>query len=95
MAINRANLKRDGVEYRICPRVNMCLHVSLYRDNELDSNTFTQNCSEHGMYIKTNGLLFPKESEIEIRYIGGKNQPIKLHAKVVHRSLNGIGISFD
>lgn len=83
------------MEYRHSSRDRKTVDVWLYKNNSLTVRGKTENLSDDGMYIKTNSLLFPINSDVEIVYSNDNSQSTKrVKAQVVHRTLNGIGLKF-
>lgn len=71
------------------------VNVWLYQNDSLVAMAKTENMTDDGMYIKTNGLLFPKNSSLDIAFTPENSRPKnRLPAKVVHRTLHGIGVKF-
>jgi len=69
------------------------INVWLYNNEMLVALARTKNIAEKGFFIKTNVLLFPKNSKLEVVFdIGNKKERCRLPATVVHRSLEGIGV---
>jgi len=81
------------VDYRQRPRVNKQQKISLYKANFRIGIAYTENVSDNGMYIKTNGLIYPPESMLEIAYLDD-SRTYCLLAKIVHRNRDGIGVKF-
>ncbi len=80
---------------RHASRHDESINVWLYQDNHLIAKAKTKNMTNEGMYINTNGLLFPKNSSVDISFEAENDKPLKRRkAKVVHRNLKGIGVTF-
>jgi len=83
-------------EHRKDFRSQKKMNVWIYRDQMLMGLARTVNFSSKGMFIKTDALRFPKSSELEVVFNDEHaEQRHCLVAKVVHRSMKGIGIEFD
>ena len=82
------------MEHRKQSREQVHQKVSLYKFGMLDSIAYTENYSDQGMYININGLLFPKNSELEILCTELNNNTHRIVARVAHRDLSGIGVQF-
>ena len=77
---------------RCCKEID----VWLYQNDNLIVMAKTENLTKDGMYIKTDGLIFPKDSAVEVAFLQENGKPKKhIKAKVVHRTLTGIGVTFD
>ncbi len=84
------------MNHRSALRNNKEIPIWLYQDDYLVTQAKTENLTDQGMCIKTNGLLFPKNATIDIAFAPENNKPLKRRrAKVVHRSLGSIGIMFS
>ena len=72
------------------------MFVRLYKNKNLQALAKTENLTSSGMFIHTNSLLYPKNFLLDIIYDEpetGKQHCI--NAKVIHRSLKGIGVQFQ
>lgn len=86
------------MEHRDNSRESRQINVRLYKDNDFIAAARTKNIDQNGMFIKTDVLLFPKNSHIEVVFDvesnKGKVEQCRVPATVVHRSLSGMGIKF-
>ena len=83
-------------EHRTNDRTVQNISVWLYKNESLIALAKTQDITASGMFIKTNVLLFPKNSCLEIVF--DNKDATKRHrvsARVVHRSLQGIGVTLE
>ncbi len=70
--------------------------VRLYKNKALIGLAETLNFASTGLFIKTDALLFPKNSLLEIEFISeGFSKVNRIAAIVVHRSFEGIGVKFE
>ena len=70
--------------------------IRLYQDGSFQKLAKSQNLNSSGMFIDTDALLFSKGSILEIVFENFKgSERFKVEAKVVHRSLKGIGVEFQ
>ncbi len=83
-------------EHRMSGRTAQNINVWLYRNESLIALAKTQDLSLSGMFIKTNVLLFPKDSCLEIVFDNKeKTKRYRIPARVVHRSLQGVGVTLE
>lgn len=68
--------------------------VRLFKNNVLMAMGYAENLSEQGMFIKTDCLMYPKDSSIEVVFTSDDKKTMRLLATVVHRSVNGLGVKF-
>lgn len=69
--------------------------VWLYQNDSLTARAKAKDFTEEGMYIQTNGLLFPKNCAVDVVFSSfDDNSTQRKKAQVVHRTLNGIGVKF-
>jgi len=84
------------IEHRDYNRVAKETKVWLYKDNDIVALALSKNATSTGMFIKTNPLLFPKNSILHVAIdIDNAAKRSVIPATVVHRSLDGIGIEFN
>ncbi len=84
------------MKHRSTLRDSKEIPIWLYQNDDLVTQAKTENLTDEGMCIKTNGLLFPKNTTIDIAFAPENNKPSnRRRAKVIHRSLNAIGIEFS
>jgi len=85
----------DEVENRKCDRENMQITVRIYQDDTFIAAAKTQDVTKGGMFINTDVLLFPKNSQIDVVFESPVGKSIKRHcypATVVRRCWKGIGV---
>jgi len=83
-------------EHRTSDRTAQNINVWLYKNESLIALATTQDLSSSGMFIKTNVLLFPKNSRVDIVFDNKEEtKRYRVPARVVHRSLQGIGITLE
>jgi len=83
-------------EHRTSDRTAQSINVWLYKNESLAALARTQDLTASGMFIKTDVLLFPKNSYLEIVFDNKEEtKRYRVSAKVVHRSLQGIGVSLE
>jgi len=71
------------------------MNIRLFQNGSLQNLAKTQNLTSSGMFIQTDALLFPKGTLLDIVLEDLNNSVcFKVQAKVIHRSLKGIGVEF-
>ena len=84
--------KQDNRKF---PRMQDDCDVLIYKENSLIVKAHTENCSECGVYLQTDGLLFPKDTSVKLVFSNEGSQEKPVFGKVVHRTLRGVGIEFE
>ena len=85
------------LENRKSDREQKQIKVRLYQDNTFVTLATTNDITINGMFIRTDVLLFPKNSHLDVvleSQLFNSEKPIRYPATVVHRSLKGMGICF-
>lgn len=82
----------DKQDKRNCPRTENDYDVLIYKA-DLKIKAHSKNLSENGMYLTTDGLLFPKDSQVKLVYIDESTKNHVVYGKVVRRNMHGIGVS--
>jgi len=71
------------------------LNIRLFQSGSLQNLAKTKNITSSGMFIQTDALLFPKGTLLDVVLEDMDNAVcFKVEAKVIHRSLKGIGVEF-
>lgn len=76
------------------PRTDDEYDVLIFKENMM-VKAHSKNMSEHGMYLTTDGLLFPKNSQVKLVFVEGNTGENIVYGKVVHRTMQGIGVAFN
>lgn len=77
-------------------RSTITLDLRLYQDDNLQTLAKAKDITVAGMFIQVDSLLFPKNALIDIVFDDAiRKISYRLPAKVMHRSLHGIGVSFQ
>lgn len=86
------------MEQRPCYRLPIEIDVWLYQNDVLFAKAGLTNVSRDGMFIRTNVMLLPINSklsvDIEITTLG-ETKRVSFPVTVVHRCLDGLGVSID
>ena len=75
------------------PRTKDDCDVLIYKESQ-KIKAHSINLSENGMYLVTDGLLFPKDTQIKLVFSDENTQEKFVYGKVVHRTMQGIGVKF-
>jgi len=91
----KKQLKNLLKEHRKCIRTATTMDVRLYKSGDLLALAKAVNLTLSGMYIATDGLLYPKGSSLTLVF----NEPetsnrCSVEANVAHRTTEGIGVKF-
>lgn len=72
------------------------MKVRLYRDSSLVALCKVHYAGFSGMFIRTDPLLFPKNTLVEVEFVDNAEQygATKRSAVVTERSIHGIGLTF-
>ena len=82
-------------EQRTNDRISKAMDVWLYKDNCRIALARTKNIAPSGMFIRADVMLFPRDCQLEVEFDGETSiERHRVAAKVVHRSLKGMGIAF-
>jgi len=71
------------------------MNIRIFQNGYLQNLAKSQNLTSDGMFIQTDALLFSKGTLLDVVF-EDMNHSIcyKVEARVVHRSLKGIGVEF-
>ena len=70
----------------------------LYKENSLFAKASILNVSHEGMFIRTNVMLLPKNSQLNVKLyilVNGQRKNISILVTVIHRCLDGIGVKIE
>jgi len=89
---NGEHIMQEQREHR---RSSTEMSIRLFQNGSLQNLAKTQNLTSSGMFIQTDALLYPKDTLIDILLEDQCNSVcFKVEAKVIHRSLQGMGVEF-
>lgn len=84
------------INHRKTDRSATEIDVRLYEDTNLLALAKAKNHTSTGMFILTNSLLHPKGSSLNVSFEESKSSgTCSYTAKVIHRTINGIGVQFQ
>ena len=91
-------IKTDKNERLPCYRLSVEVDVWLYKNDILFAKARLQNVSRDGMFIQTDVMLLPLDSQLRVVLEISNNSAVKqisFPVKVVHRCLDGIGVNIE
>jgi len=86
------------MEQRPCYRLPVETDVWLYQDGSIFAKASLANVSRDGMFIRTNVMLLPINSQLDVVMEineGGETKRVSFFVTVIHRCLDGIGVKIE
>jgi len=86
------------MEQRPCYRLPVETDVWLYQNGSIFAKASLLNISRDGMFIKTNVMLLPKNSQLDVVMEiteGNVTKRVSYLVTIIHRCLDGIGVRIE